>query len=122
MRDAVKAMVMLMGVVGVCLAVVVGCQSPGQEVADQDKLTREEYVALVDSCRAVLLNSKIVLTAEQREFIRTQPPKFNARYVAPKEGKYVLAWEVPGGLGITVAGEGKFLDRSCRIRVAVVHF
>jgi hypothetical protein len=106
----------------VALFLLVGCQSGPRQITDDDKLTRDEYVALVNTCRGTLLNAKLDLTEAQRTFIREQAPTFRIDYVGHKKGKYTMTWETPEGLGASVIGDGKILDSSCRVRISVVHF
>jgi len=114
----------LMAWLAVAAALAASCQSPPTtEVAETDKLTREEYVALVETCRGVLLNSsRLTLTPEQREFVRREAPRFNVDYTGHKEGHYTMVWELPGEMALSIAGEGRMLERSCRVRISVVRF
>jgi hypothetical protein len=104
------------------LFLLVGCQSGLRPITDDDKLTRDEYIALVNTCRGTLLNAKLDLTEAQRSFIQEQAPTFSINYTGHKTGKYTMTWETPGGLGASVIGNGKVLDDSCRVRISIVHF
>jgi len=99
-----------------------GCQGGPRPVTDADKLSRDEYVGLVNTCRGVLLGAKLELTEAQRAFVRDQPPTFRVDYTGHKEGKYTMTWQTPDGLALSVIGDGKILERSCRVRISVVTF
>ncbi len=104
------------------LLLVAGCQGGPRPITDADKLTRDEYIGLVDTCRGVLLGAKLELSEAQRAFVREQPPAFRVDYTGHKQGKYTMTWQAPGGLALSVVGDGKILDDSCRVRISVVRF
>ena len=106
--------------VGAAVALLAGCQSG--VISDGDKLTRDEYISLVNTCRVVLLNPKLNLTEEQKTFLREQAPTFAIDYTGYKQGKFTMSWRLPGKVIASISGDGKVLERSCRIRVAVSNF
>jgi len=104
------------------LAALVSCATG--EITESDKLTPQEYRDLVAKCRRKAMcappSKEGPLSAEDKQFIRTHPPKFRVQYYGHKIGKYQMWWKLNDYHVVKVVGKGDLLNDKCPTYVITV--
>ena len=108
------------------LFAISSCISTSNEITENDKLTPEEYQQLVKKCRIFVITSprlkNMALSDENKRFINTHEPKFNAHYYGHKSGEFHMVWLINPGFSVRVIGRGEFLASSCKLRLSISRF
>jgi len=80
------------------------------ELDASSKITKEEYVQLVDNARQFALERESSLKENDKELIKKSEPNFSVYYTGAKYGQFFLTWNLTEGKILTVAGGG-YLNR-----------
>jgi len=105
------------------LAALVSCATT-DTITENDKLTPREYKELVAKCRKKAMcappSKEGPLSSEDKQFIRTHPPKFAIQYYGHKIGKYKMWWKLNDYHIVKVVGKGDILSDKCPTYVVTV--